>query len=137
MTFFINQTIAVLLIFIVASPSLVYSDQVQINLSNDISYDNISASCKSNTGKDLGTKLLGPGTNFTWTGDINVPGENEIWLCALQCTPLKGYYGNFTLFISKRDNTRCGQRCLWSAREDGIYLYIPAHFTYEFQFKWE
>ena len=117
---------------------MVCSDKVQINLSNDFdNYDSMNVGCKSNRGEDLGTKLLGPSTNFTWTGDINFPEGNKIWWCVLEITPLTGFYGNFTLFDIERDNTRCGQSCLWSGREDGLYLYIPANDGYDFQFKWE
>ncbi|KAK1392352.1 hypothetical protein POM88_011408 [Heracleum sosnowskyi] len=134
MASFIDQFFAIILNSFAMSPSLVRSGQIQVNLSNDIQYDNIIVSCKSNTGKDLGVKEMGPGMNFTWAADINVAGKNEIWMCAMHTT-IVVVDGNFPIFISNRDNTRCGQECMWSVRRDGIYLYIPND-GYKLQFGW-
>lgn len=129
-----NQILAVLLILFIISPSSVQSNQIRINLSNSIANENLSVYCRSSTHKDLGAKIMSPGTSFTWTGDINVPGENEIWLCLMSTAG--DLSGLFAIFISNRDNTRCGQECLWTVRHDGLYLNIPDQ-GYILQFHWQ
>lgn len=123
------QILAALVTFVLTSPCLVRSGQIQINLSNDLN-DGLHFKGSSTKGKDLGVKVMGPGTNFTWGADTD-----EQW-----CTYLRNGSGTgnkdglFMVFVPDRDIGRCGQECLWSVRDDGIYLYIGG--AYIFQFRW-
>uniref|UniRef100_A0A165ZJ96 S-protein homolog n=1 Tax=Daucus carota subsp. sativus TaxID=79200 RepID=A0A165ZJ96_DAUCS len=134
MASFINHCLPTFLIFFIMFPSSFHSYPILINLTNDTK-ENLRFSCKSSTHKDLAAQTLLPDDFITWNGDINVPGENEIWLCLLNTTPgnLKGL---FALFDAKRDQPRCGpNECFWSARHDGIYLYLKQGMT--LQFRWQ
>ncbi|XP_074378671.1 S-protein homolog 24-like [Apium graveolens] len=129
-----DQILAVLVIFLIIFPSPLRSDSIQIYVVNNL-YNNqiLTVHCKSSTHKDLGTKIMAHGASFNWLGDINVPGENEIWLCAMNTGKVNGL---FAIFVSNRDNTRCGEVCEWSVKDDGIYLYIPSDNDFVLQFTW-
>lgn len=135
MASYANQILTVIFILFSISSSSVYSGQIQINLSNDFSNQNLRVNCKSSTCEDLGIKVMGPGTNFTWAADINVPGKIEYWLCVLTSIP-GNLCGLYVIFNSDRDSTWCGQECLWSVREDGIYLDLPSDGGYSKLFLW-
>ena len=101
----IDHYLTTFLIFFIIFPFSVHSDKITITLFND-TYEILRVACKSSTHVDLGVKILKPDDYITWTGDINVSGNNEIWWCLLN-TPgnLKGV---FALFNASRDQTRCG-----------------------------
>ena len=119
----IDHYLTTFLIFFIIFPFSVHSDKITITLFND-TYEILRVACKSSTHQDLGVKILRPNDYIKWTGDINVPGDNEIWWCLLNTSGnLKGV---FALFNAHRDQTRCGpHECFWDAMHDGIYLYLP------------
>lgn len=133
MASFSNQILAIIFIISTIPPFLIDSRQINISLTNDIVNQGLTTHCKSNTGKDLGTTTVGFGKFFIWKGDI-VQGTRELYLCGFH-TPA-GLQGIFPLFISTRDDYRCGDECMWSARQDGVYLYVPELDDYELQFTW-
>ncbi|XP_074378672.1 S-protein homolog 24-like [Apium graveolens] len=129
-----DQILALLIIFLIIFPSSLRSDSVEVYLDNELYQSpNLTVHCQSNTKKDLGTKIMADGTSISWLGDINVPGENEIWSCAMNTGKLNGV---FDIFESNRDNTRCGDVCEWMVNEDGIYWYSPPDHNFVFQFSW-
>ena len=123
------QILALLLILFFTSPSSVSCFQIQVNLSNNFSKDNLNSSCHSVSGRDLGKRTMSPGTSFTWAA-------SELWCCSLNTDFYSERYGIFPMFNPKTDTTRCGEECRWSVRDDGIYLYIADAYAYEFQYKW-
>ncbi|KAG2712058.1 hypothetical protein I3843_04G099900 [Carya illinoinensis] len=93
--------------------------------------------CKSRD-DDLGTHNLGVGDEYSWSFRVNFLATTLFW-CYMRTS--NGLHAEFDVFWpSKGDwlSYRCNwKNCIWTAKDDGIYLRnIPENYD-ELLHKWE
>ena len=95
----------------------IFNTTVQIfnNLDNQ---NQLTVHCKSKD-DDLGAHVLLNNQYYEFKFRINF-GGTTLYFCGLTWV---GGTGSYDLFRASRDSLRCASKCVWRARNDGIYGY--------------
>ncbi|XP_002521147.2 S-protein homolog 74 [Ricinus communis] len=123
--------------FFVTSNSCKLFRKFHVHVVNGLSRNKIlQIHCKS-ADNDLGAHSLAKGREFSWSFRINFILTTLYW-CHMapddhSHVDLKVFWDSQYLF------ERCGgaQQCIWTAKDDGVYLRNIPKNTDEFQHKWE
>ncbi|XP_022143839.1 S-protein homolog 1-like [Momordica charantia] len=130
-----NRFVAVLLLVSAAlvgaqtkpsgSPSLLVTQRWHVHVVNNLNNNFLDVHCKSKD-DDLGYQRLVRGADFQWSFKVNFWGTTLFW-CNLH---KPGAYVTFEVFWPESRNAwlrnRCHNgtegHCIWTAKDDGIYL---------------
>ncbi|XP_022143852.1 S-protein homolog 74-like [Momordica charantia] len=122
-----NRYVVVLLLVMVAlvGASGLPLGRWNVHIVNKLNNDVLAVHCKSKD-NDLRYQRLVPGADFHWSFRVNVWGTTLFW-CNLQKSSA---YASFDTFWPESKNQwlryRCTDRtkgnCIWTAKDDGIYL---------------
>lgn len=95
--------------------------------------------CKSRD-NDLGRHNLGVGKKFTWNFKVNLFSSTLFW-CYMR--DQRGRHVSLDVFNARDDGFLYGKcwedyhNCIWSVRDDGIYIMNTWDEKFEFVAKWE
>lgn len=108
-----------------------------VQIFNDMqSHQTLILRCKSKD-DDLGQQNLKFGEQFSWKFRVNL-WQTTLYWCSLHN---QHSHVSFEAFWPESDDWlsyRCdGQTCIWSVRDDGIYLKNVPQNKFELQTKWE
>ncbi|OVA18532.1 Plant self-incompatibility S1 [Macleaya cordata] len=78
--------------------------------------------CKSKN-DDLGLQSLKYKQSFSWKFKINF-WKTTLYFCYMGWNETDGklVQGSFDIYSAKRDWSRCGTQCFWSAHTDGVFF---------------
>ncbi|XP_062104451.1 S-protein homolog 6-like [Humulus lupulus] len=98
----------------------VFNTTVQIfnNLDNQ---NQLTVHCKS-ADVDLGAHVVANNQDYEFEFRINFAGTT-LYFCGLTWV---GGTGSYDIFKASRDSSRCASKCVWRARNDGIYGYLES-----------
>ena len=108
----------------------------KVNILNEMTKDSLFIRCKSKD-DDLGAQNLGVKQQFSWSFKENL-WQTTLYWCYMHNAKS---HASFNVYWPERSGWlafRCQLRnCIWSARDDGIYLKTNTHNTYELIHTWE
>ncbi|OVA18533.1 Plant self-incompatibility S1 [Macleaya cordata] len=112
-----------------------YWRKIHVHVENDITPNKMmELHCKSKD-DDLGLRSLEYKESFSWKFKINFS-KTTLFFCYMGWNGTDGklVQGSFEIYSAKRDRTRCGTQCYWSARKDGVFS--PSSEGYQVMYPW-